>query len=99
MARQPMVPTPAAPPVARRPGPNAKIAGLPEAPPAGPSPTCGLSEAARLSSLCEETLRRGFDAGKIPGWRLQGGQRLFDRAFILKLAEQLAAERAKGGAR
>lgn len=45
----------------------------------------GVGEAARLTGLHADTIRRAADAGKIGGIRTPGGQRRLNRADVLAL--------------
>jgi excisionase family DNA binding protein len=50
-----------------------------------------VSEGARITGWSEDTVRRKFDAGEIPGVRTTSGLRLLERAAL----EALAAERQR----
>ncbi len=53
-----------------------------------------VGEAARILGLCEDTVRRLADDGRLPVTRTSNGFRIFERRAVEQLAERRAQERA-----
>ncbi len=56
-----------------------------------------IAEAAGLVGVCDDTLRRWADAGRLATTRSAGGRRLIDGAALAELARTLAVEPPSGG--
>jgi excisionase family DNA binding protein len=54
-----------------------------------------VGEAARVSVVSEDTIRRAFDAGRLAGVRTSTGLRLIDRDALEAFARQQATRRQK----
>ncbi len=71
--------------------PLAWISTLPMPPATPVRRALSTPEAARLLGKAEDTVRRAFDAGRLPGYRQPNGRRWLDAEYAEQLAKQLGA--------